>query len=97
MSTYNTSSNINVIDNEVLSIIKSQTSVQDDEQITNAFKKNNGSISDTIMELMNYNYCDYNRTNIVSQSNTRLFENIRSIVADKENVFYELLNNNKRS
>lgn len=91
------SSNTHTYSDDVLNIIKSQTSIYQDEYIKNALDKNNGSISDTIIYLMNYKYCMNENKNTVSQSNTIMLENIRNIVSEKENVFYELLNTNKKS
>ena len=73
-----------------------QTGIEDVQLIENILKEENGSISDTIMKLMNYTYMQKPIEKYESKS-TQEFIKIREIVSEKENVFYQLLNTAKSS
>jgi hypothetical protein len=74
-----------------IDIISSQTGIEDKELIERVYLENNKSTPDTIMRLMKYDYCK--EFEIKPRT---VFDDIRIIVAEKEDIFMELMNRNKK-
>lgn len=73
-----------------LDLISSQTNIADMVLIERVYIEQNKSIPDTIMKLMNYEYCK-----TFEMKPRTVFDDIRVIVDEKEQLFYDILNRQK--
>lgn len=69
-----------------IDIICKQTCQDDKVLVERVYIENNRSIADTIMVLMNYSYCK----EVVVKPRT-VFDDIREIVAEKEQIFMDIM------
>lgn len=69
-----------------IDIIAKQTGITDTVMIERCFIENNRSIADTIMKLMEYDYC---KDNAVKPRT--VFDDIREIVSEKEKIFIDVM------
>jgi hypothetical protein len=71
---------------EDINLISKQTGIEDLIHVEKVYYKNNGSMSDTIMELMEYTHCTPNKEEKHDE-----FTNFRKIVEEKEAIFYKFV------
>jgi hypothetical protein len=74
-----------------IDIISSQTGIEDKALIERVYLENNKSTADTIMRLMKYDYCK--EFEIKPRT---VFDDIRIIVSEKEEIFMDIMNRNKK-
>lgn len=79
-----------------IEIIKSQTGIDDVDVIKKEYEKNYRSIPDTIMALMEYKYCKRAINTLKPKEPETLFDEIRAIVNEKEELYYRFMNNLKK-
>ena len=73
------------MDQEVLSIIKSQTGENDEQRIESIYKAKNNNVIDTIVHISNLIENKLRSDNNMSKPS--IFDEIRKIVEEKENIY----------
>lgn len=74
-----------------IDIIENQTNITDRVLIERVYYENNKSIPDTIMQLMKYDYCKP-----FEIKPRTVFDDIRTIVDEKEKIFFQVFNKIKQ-
>lgn len=69
-----------------IDIISDQTGITDKIWIERCYIENNRSVADTIMVLMEYDYCKEN-----TAKERTVFDDIREIVSEKEKIFIDVM------
>lgn len=71
-----------------IDIISKQTGIEDTVYIERVYIESKRSIADTIMKLMEYDYCK----EPIEKEKT-VFDDIREVVAEKEKLFIQVMKN----